>query len=655
MGGLVGGDVGPLDQAYTDGDAYQGRFQDRIIISGILVYNRYHTGFGGTGPAQQGMVAIDARTGEELWFRNNTRVSFGQTLYFSSQNQHGAHAYVWDNDWNAYYADNGEWAYSFENVPSGTQMYGPNGEILRYVINGNAGWMALWNSTAVTSGGFGFTADSYNPDGQVHDASTPSSYSWNVSYPTGLPGSVQRIWHGDRIIGAAANNAGYEITFWGVDLTSGNEGELLFSNTWPFPQSWIDGNITITGFGTSGFVAFSQEDRVGVIWIKEFRQHYGFDLDTGEYLWGPGERQYYLDAIEDTIADMRHFAYGKLYCASVSGIAYCYDARTGELEWVYEAEDPYQEILWANNWWLRPLFITDGKIYLGHGEHSAIDPKPRGAPFICLDAMTGEVIWRVNGLFRQTRWGGRAVIGDSVIVTQDLYDQRIYSIGKGPSATKVQVAPSMKLDENTVISGTVMDVSPGTEDIEIKLRFPNGVPAVSDADMSEWMLYVYKNFPKPMATGVHVVIEAIDPNGNYQNFGTAITDINGNFGFVFTPEVPGLYMMMVSFYGSEAYYGSTDTVYINVEEADQPIVIPEYPGYQGPSAQEVANRVLDGLPEDATPEEISNAVINALPEYPEPIEPEIPEYPDFRTIDIILTVLVAIAIVLCVVILLRKK
>jgi hypothetical protein len=213
----------------------------------------------------------------------------------------------------------------------------------------------------------------------------------------------------------------------------------------------------------------------------------------------------------------------------------------------------------------------------------------------------------------------------------------------------------MKLDENTVISGTVMDVSPGTEDIEIKLRFPNGVPAVSDADMSEWMLYVYKNFPKPMATGVHVVIEAIDPNGNYQNFGTAITDINGNFGFVFTPEVPGLYMMMVSFYGSEAYYGSTDTVYINVEEADQPIVIPEYPGYQGPSAQEVANRVLDGLPEDATPEEISNAVINALPEYPEPIEPEIPEYPDFRTIDIILTVLVAIAIVLCVVILLRKK
>ena len=35
---------------------------------------------------------------------------------------------------------------------------------------------------------------------------------------------------------------------------------------------------------------------------------------------------------------------------------------------------------------LKPLFITDGKIYVGHYEHSAIDPRPRGAPFVCLDA-----------------------------------------------------------------------------------------------------------------------------------------------------------------------------------------------------------------------------------------------------------------------------
>jgi hypothetical protein len=649
MGGLVGGDVGPRDQAYTDGDAYQGRFNDRVVVSGILVYNRQFSGFSG-GPAQQGMVAIDIHTGEELWFKNGTRVAFGQTFYFSSQNQHGAHAYVWDNNWNAYYAYNGEWAFSFENVPSGTQIYGPNGEILRYRISG--GRLLLWNSTAVTSGGAGFQSDSYTPDGTTHNASTSSSYSWNVSYPTDIPTGIAVVWHDDRIIGTSSNPE--EVRIWGVDLRPGHRGELLFDNTWQAPASWQEGNVTVGGFG-GGFVAFSQEDRVGVIWVKEFRQHYGFSLETGDYLWGPSAQEYYLNALEDTIADMRHFAYGKMYCASVSGIVYAYDAQTGDLEWTYEAEDPYSEILWANNWWLRPVFISDGKLYVGHGEHSAIDPKPRGAPFICLNATNGDVIWRINGAFRQTRWGGRAVLADSTIITQDLYDQRIYAIGKGPSETTVKIQNDVIKQGNSVmVKGSVMDVSPGTKDEGLVARFPSGVPAVSVDSMNDWMLYVYKQFPRPTNTiGVPVKIQIYDPMGNYAWIGTATTDSYGNYQYSFIPQMEGTYAIIATFDGSVAYYGSTQMTYLKVDPAPAPYpTIPPYPGYQGPSASEVAQNVVNSLPANPTSDQIGQAVVNQLPDYPEPTV-----VPEYTMIDIVLIVLVAVAIIIGLVsiLMLRKQ
>jgi len=222
------------------------------------------------------------------------------------------------------------------------------------------------------------------------------------------------------------------------------------------------------------------------------------------------------------------------------------------------------------------MFITDGKIYLGHTEHSPIDPRPRGAPFICLNATTGETIFKIDGAFRSTRWGGRAVIGDSVIVTMDTYDQRIYAIGKGPSKTTV-TAPDIgvPLGNSVLIRGMVTDVSPGTKDAGLMMRFPNGVPAVADESMSEWMLYVYKQFPRPAdAEGVEVVLSVVDPNGNSYEVGRATSDASGFFSYAFTPEVPGKYTVIATFEGSKSYYGSFAQTAINVEEAPQPTPAP---------------------------------------------------------------------------------
>ena len=112
--------------------------------------------------------------------------------------------------------------------------------------------------------------------------------------------------------------------------------------------------------------------------------------------------------------------------------------------------DPYGEPITGQNWWGWIDLIADGKIYLGTLEHSAENPLPRGAPYMAVNASNGAEIWRVNGMFRETRWGGNGVIGDSIIATMDTYDQRVYGIGKGATQTTI-VAPTSSIDSGKAI------------------------------------------------------------------------------------------------------------------------------------------------------------------------------------------------------------
>lgn len=217
---------------------------------------------------------------------------------------------------------------------------------------------------------------------------------------------------------------------------------------------------------------------------------------------------------------------------------------------------------------MQQLFITDGKVYLGHVEHSPNQPLPRGAPFICIDIETGNIVWKMDGGFRQTCWGGKAMIADSTIVFMDTYDQRIYAVGKGPSKTEVTASPKVSVEGSSVlIEGTVTDISPGTKNYEITARFPKGVPVISDVNMSEWMKYVYMQFQRPSnIKGVDVCLYTIDPNNNYIVIGNATSDEYGAFSFQWTPEVPGKYTIYAKFLGTNSYYGSIAETSIAVDE-----------------------------------------------------------------------------------------
>jgi hypothetical protein len=580
-GGLTGDVLGTeqVPASSETGDAYEGKFPGSVIMNGILYFQRTDT----RQERAPAIIGIDLHTGQEIFFKNTTTLSFGQVFYFNSWNYDGVYTYLWETvtvpfdpitnasaytKWNAYDPFTGNWQYSFRFLPSGTRVYGPHGEILIYQINYNAGWMALWNSTAAGHAHLGAMGPDYGSWGNsVHgstwDVNVSRAYSWNVSIPTGLLGGTLKIYP-DRIVGLYVNRT--MVNVWALSLT-GQMGQSLYNKFWNAPTEWLEGANTVQ------WSAYTNQVAKGVVsvWDKELRKHYGFSVETGNYMWET-DSEHFLDAYGwGAMEHTWYFAYGKLFSVGVGGILYAYDDQTGDTAWTYTLNDPFDEAVTGNNWWGWIQVIADGKVYVGHLEHSAEQPIPRGAPYVCVNASNGAEIWRVNGMFRATRWGGNSVMGDSIIATMDTYDQRVYSIGKGPSATTAVASPEVSVHGSSVlVKGRVTDTSPGTEEYGLKVRFPNGVPAVSDASQSQWMLYVYKQFEQPLnATGVEVIVEVFDPNNNYYEVGRTTSDASGFYSLAFTPEVTGKYTIVARFAGSQAYYGSFTETAIKVDEAVQ--------------------------------------------------------------------------------------
>ncbi|MCL1976639.1 MAG: PQQ-binding-like beta-propeller repeat protein, partial [Candidatus Bathyarchaeota archaeon] len=394
MGGLTGGDS--MDIGYQNGDAYEGKFAGSIIIAGVLYYNKYVS----NSPTQS-IVAVDLHTGKILWERSydfgGRRISTGQILTWISLNNRGTWAYIWmtsGTNMFALDAKTGDLKYNMTDVPSGTIYFGPNGELLKYSIAYYEGKPHLlqWNASYVVTKGKTGMQESWGSQVQgVSYNATERGYDLNVSLPINgnLTGSILTVFPEDRVIVGRANSD--NVTLSAINLKPGYEGQILFENVnWPAPSVWKD----LSAGMQSGWMTYSQEDMVAIYWAKEIRVHYAFSLETGKYLWAT-EPQIYADAWTDSPSSEKLIAYNRLYAASCGGIVYCYDITNGQLLWTYEAKDKYTESYITANWWLMPVFISDGKIYLGHMEHSALEPKPRGAPFFALDAETGDLVWEI--------------------------------------------------------------------------------------------------------------------------------------------------------------------------------------------------------------------------------------------------------------------
>jgi hypothetical protein len=567
FGGIAGGEYATdFAMPYYSGTAYEGKFGSPLIIYGRLYYNLPRS----DSPTGNGYVCVDLQTGQQIYWQNMTMPAFGQIYDYESLNQHGIipNGYLWrtvtdarngGTVWMAYDPLDGNWLFNETNVPSGTQVYGPNGEILIYQMNYTGRWLACWNNTAAhdltnSADPLDLTSSNYyqwRPIGKNANAS--AAYSWNITIPD-LPGlnapAIASIIQDNVMVGTSSTMGGLAAagtpdpyTIWAISLKPATRGQLLWIKNYPAPANNLTRSIAQVDLATG----------VIVLLEKETLCYYGLSLTSGTQIWGPTPREADFNYYADVGLPRNNIAYGRLYSVGYGGFCYCYDLKNGSLLWTYIAPAGF-----ATPYGRYPLGIgalADGKVYLYTTEHSANSPLTPGSKVRCVDAYTGREVWSI---FSYGTQNGLAV-ADGYAVFLNLYDMQIYCVGKGPSATTV-TAPPTAVPKGTpvLITGTVTDQTPANKDS----------PAISDTAMVSWMQYLHMQKPFPAnATGVTVHLTAIDSNGNFQYIGNATSDLGGSFGITWTPPVEGTYQVTATFDGSKSYGSSYATTHFAVGPA----------------------------------------------------------------------------------------
>jgi hypothetical protein len=609
------------DTGYETGH-YQGLDWTALVLNGRIYYNRRVD-----SAMTQGYLVVDLYTGETLQYVNDTMPSFGQILNYESPNQHGGYSYLWKTSGVTVPPTNSTggnvtagtvwqmldgWTLKpmcyVANVSSGgTAVYGKDGSILRYNLV-NLGTTAapnyrltVWNMSAIPSmlagvppatagwqwrpegGGFG-GGPSLRSDYFVHDGSKGYSLNVSISSPLGprnallnQTGTIQCVREDEYVvIGTAGRNdergivPGYMMA---VSLKRGEQGIKLWDVTYTPPFASLAGNVTVSMTGVypeDGVICFSS---------TKLLKRWGISLKTGQQLWEsepePANNYYSMQT---------NYYNGMLLTTGYGGVVLAYNITTGKIVWNFTAanvgfESPY------GNYPINIFAICDGKIYTLTGEHSITQPMWRGPNIRCINASNGVELWNLLGFGAN---GGAHLTGqymqmaDGRVLGLNFFDNKIYCIGRGDSATTVSAPQTVPaLGSSVMITGTVTDQTPtGSRNTNDMQDFTlKGTPAIADEYMGRWMEYLFMDQGMPTdAKGVEVTLDTVDPNGNFVHIGTVTSDITGAYGCLFTPEVPGTYQIIATFAGSKSYGASFAQTYLSVGEAPPATAPPpEYP------------------------------------------------------------------------------
>jgi hypothetical protein len=624
-GGIVGGNqTSIIGDSYFEGSAYNQRYENPIIVDGILIYTNI-VSFAGTpaslsGSAYGPTVGVDLTTGKQLWSNSNMpQISFASVYDVQDPNQHGVYPPVlyavtggnslfgWSPEsWKAYDAYTGDYMFSINNIPVGnaaTAMLGPNGEYLiitltNYGTAANPNWyMQEWNSSRLW--GNNYSGESTSPPvippvnsannvtggwtgGMINGAYVPSMYDFNVSVPFldssygsapitevyGLQGCELLAYSGNlpstgAIFMGPQSDTPYTYFTLNIDEnTPSSLGSVIWHNTLQPPPN----NITVLEAGV---------DTVNGVFVENYRetsQYVGYSLNTGQKIWGPTAPEAYLDYYGSPASGSlaNAFAYGNMYVSAYAGIVYCYGTKTGDLLWTYGTGGSGNSTNSGLNtpFGNYPTFVNaigSGMVYIVTTEHTPETPLFKGGFSRAINATTGKEIWTISDYTGEFETFSYAA-ADGYNTWFNGYDSQIYVVGRGPSQTTVN-APNAGLasGQPVVIRGTVIDVSAGTKQNEQASDFPNGVPVCSDASMGAWMGYVYQQQPMPTNfTGVPVTISVTDSNHNTRVIGTAMTNANGMYTLTWTPDISGNYTVYANFLGTNGYWPSSDTTSFTV-------------------------------------------------------------------------------------------
>jgi len=620
-------DVG---NAFNAGSQYQPRWTNQVIMFGRLYYSPNVLSSGSSSymdcvDLKTGELIYEVNTGADQSNTGGLGVSttgnmFSFGYYYSQDdpNEHGVQNPGWlfsNNYAIGYQPSRGFPWLNITNVPTGFELNAPSGENIRYVVTnvartgatpiymlsawnsskvipminagGNPSNLAYvgnvpitparptntyWNGTAwapmvITTSAFG-TSYSIPTSTGIGSATSPS-YEYNISMPyfstsptirAGVIGDYLWGSNGSWPTGTSGPSYAYpsEVTIWKISLKDATLGNVTYMK-----------NIAIDDVTTNQNEMFERasgsEHRFVTLQVPSctFRI---YNIDDGT-LVGTTDAQANFQAygyftwpslISQTQTKM---AYGILFTGGYTGAVSAYSLKDGSLLWRNIYPSGGEKI---PNLVQMIGMIADGKIYVGTHEHSADTPLYKGERIKALNVTTGAEIWSMAGWAYPMTWA----TADGVAVFWNNYDAQVYALGKGPTSMTV-TAPDVVTEIGTsiTIKGTITDISAGTKQQEQAARFPQGVPAVSDASQSQWMEYVYMQKGRPTnTTGVPITLSVVDANGNFRDIGTT-TSNDGFFSLNWKPDIAGSYTVYASFTGSESYWPTHAVTAFSVDPA----------------------------------------------------------------------------------------
>jgi hypothetical protein len=633
MGGLIGGDEGIASDIYWSPDW---RHRPEVILNG-WGYQQIQKPSPDGPETQNYWQCYDIRTGEIKWERP---------------------------------------LYQGEQVPNLIE-YAPSAYTLGLGVSGITGLRVKdsFPSLMSISGGYLRKYDPVYGDLIFNESIAPLTGSGGTYYMNGFCLAVQNL-------GSSVNvTERYRLINW-TTIGSSDFEDRVVSNT-SYARSSLPSRIDWeSGYGA----VVSNVDRGGVRWGQRVRSYdlytgeelwditveapqfsgsaavadhgkivigsmYGyfiaFDLENGHEVWRTETMDYPWDVTGWGSYGMMS-AYGNLYWGAPSAY-YCFDWETGDTVWKFRipAEFPFEtaygvgtnatnaETVYPFH---NPGWVADGKILVYSIQHSPEPPYFRGQPMLCINATTGDLIWKLGGF----SGGGQHTKSATLIRIADGYvalgarDGYMYVIGKGKSETTVS-APLTAVSKGTAmtITGTILDMSPAQP----------GTPCVSKDSMEVQMQHIHLQMPidgihhNVTLVGVPVTLSAFGSDGEYYDLGTTTSDgYYGSYGLKWTPPAEGVYRIVASFEGDDSYGSSGASTYVTVGPAPSG-------GQQQETEEPTTEAPTTEAPTTEAPTTEAPTTEAPTSEVPTTEQPS-GEAPAFPTTEVIIVATVAVAIII---------
>jgi outer membrane protein assembly factor BamB len=558
---LIGGIWESLPLAQSSGQynalSYGG---DPIIVDGNI-YRNHRNGY---------FECVDLRTGARLWeAAGNVALAQRLDLPFqtAAQTNEGAiSSWLWggitisttgtgSDKWYRYNTFNGDLMQTITNVPRDLSYVGfEDGDPIIWCVQSTGYGGNLWNTTLplkipyVNLIKWNFSQlVSTKFYSQATSNDWRAGIMWNVSAMQGDLVSIGdsnfraplAMPYRDANVVVVRNPNAMQIMA-GYDYTT---GRFLWKNN----ATVLNIDILLQGVSTSNSGPMIMLD-------SGSNTHVAYDVKTATEIWRASRGE-----LPWSMVPAYTYVYhdGTWVTGSFDGYVRAYNINDGKLIWTSEFAGQNNENVVGTNPFNGRSLGADGKLYYSSATEYQLMPRTRFQHLICINETTGQFIWKLPiGISPRA-------IADGYLLGEDMENGIQYVLGKGKTAVTVS-SPDMGVafDRSVMITGTVMDQSPGK---------PN-TPAVSEADMSEWMDYLYgqnatliNNPPSP--TGVLVTITVKDANGNYRTIGQTTSNSEGFYKLSWTPDIPGDYEVYASFAGSESYWPSHAITAFSVETA----------------------------------------------------------------------------------------